>query len=256
MKSYDRIDISKAQEAIDKCIEEYAGDWPSKRRSMKKKGKELIALMEKALKGEATAQDMRPIARDFANKYWMRGVYTACVSWPLYSKEYISSVHRLASALGGGKGTLEVCAGSGLLGAPNWVTTDAVDGLDALEACEIYGDKEVLFASWICYGSELDYKLTHKWVVEQGKPFILLGEGNGCTGSELFWKRADVEYRVLRSYQIRERYPWFRDVPSWDGIYDETFLVLPLREEDYHLEVPAAHGACPSCGCAHEECEC
>ena len=255
MKTYERMTLQEAEKSIVATIKE-RGLYGEPQAPLLRKGRALMALMESALKGEATEADMKPIVEEFGNKYWMRRFYTAVVSWALYSKEYISSVRRLAHVLGGGRGTLEVCAGSGLLSAPNWVCTDADGGLDALEACEVYGDKEVLFASWIPYQSELDYQLAHKWVVQQGKPFLLLGEWNGCTGSELFWDKSGVEYRVLCNDEIREKWPWFRDVPQWDGLNDETYLVLPLREEDYDLEVPGAHGACSSCGCAHEECEC
>jgi len=255
MKTYERMTLQEAERHIKRRVEERVRYGESE--ALLHKGEALMALMEKALRGEATEADMKPIVEKFSNKHWMRRFYTAVVSWALYSKEYISSVRRLTHELGGAAGVIEVCAGSGLLRAENWVCTDAVDGgLDALEAIEVHEDREVLFASWIPYQSELDYQLTQRWVVEQGKPFLLLGEWNGCTGSQIFWEKSDVEYRVLCNDEIREKWPWFRDVPQWDGLNDETYLVLPLREEDYDLEVPGARFVCPACGCTQEECEC
>ena len=112
METYERMSLQEAERQIKRRVEERVRYGESEA-PLLLKGKALMALMERALKGEATEADMKPIVGQFGNKYWMRRFYTAVVSWALYSKEYISSVHRLASALGGGKGTLEVCAGSG-----------------------------------------------------------------------------------------------------------------------------------------------
>ncbi len=52
---------------------------------------------------------------------------------------------------------------------------------------------ELIIASWIEYGSDLDIK-----IVETGIPLIIIGEGHGgCTGTFEFWNRDEFKYEKL-----------------------------------------------------------
>jgi len=210
---------------------------------LQKRAQELV---ERGLTGNLTNSDVHRLfgGGSFSiGSLPMRDPYTALVSWALYTTEYRASLERLLR----GKRVLEVCAGRGTLAKHmrargiNWRATDEkpINGLvekcDALAAVFIY-KSDVIFASWIPYGSDLDAQ-----IAELGIPMVLIGESlGGCTGSEEFWHRGQETYWDWEAdgevendhldwniHDASSAFPWFKDVPRWGGILDYTSIVVP-----------------------------
>lgn len=173
-----------------------------------------------------------------------RRLFNLKCSWAIYTKEWIEDIAEIVK----GKFVLEVGAGRGILGpimrgrGIDWHCTDAkppiglsnAEHMEAINAVKFY-DPDLVFASWIPFhGTRFDYDIACMKI-----PMILVGEGRGgCNGSGEFWDdvygddddNAQVIHALPRPYKvipIIERYPKFRDVPQWDNIHDETWLVEP-----------------------------
>ena len=166
-----------------------------------------------------------------------RAVYTAEVAWALYTVEFLDSLAKLSRLLAS-KATpqvLEVMAGQGTLARPmadrniQWTCTDSdpitreVVQRNALAAISEFGDEsDLLFVSWVPYESTEDLAILNEWVRKRGKPLIIVGEGKGgCTGSRAFWE----ELAHFNHCFPAGRYRWFRDVPTWNGMHDQTLAV-------------------------------
>lgn len=141
----------------------------------------------------------------------IRGYFANWYSWFVFSKQWLVSLRRLLHAVGPSD-VIEVAAGNGHLGKlMHWRCTDIepgnpwVEEMDAVEAVKSSGCKAV-FMSWPQLGTEFDIEIAN-----MGVPMIYVGEWGGCTGSDRFAEGADI---VLAS----SIYPWFEDVPRWDGI--------------------------------------
>ena len=163
-------------------------------------------------------------SREFSEislRYRTRDLFTKQCSWCVPTANWSSSIARLVR----GKGrVLEVCAGRGTIAAlmqrhrkVEWIATDVeseddhVAAFDAMDAVSEY-KPDIIFASWIPYECSLDGDLA-----ELGLPLIVVGEGcGGCTGDGSIWEHEPEG--------AAELYPWFEDVPQWDGIHDYTSL--------------------------------
>ncbi len=117
--------------------------------------------------------------------------------------------------------------------------------MEAVEAVKTH-QPDVVFASWIPYLDKgIDYEIAC-----MGIPMLIVGEGwGGCTGSKKFWgPYSHDDDDVSRPYQIAYMYdccPEFRDVPSWDGIHDHTYCVIPEHSKPsdfFNLEAPSSSG--------------
>jgi hypothetical protein len=93
---------------------------------------------------------------------------------------------------------------------------------------------EIVFASWIPYQEvEFDYEIACSKI-----PMLIVGECNGgCTGSQKFWGTHTFDGHewlsddVPRPYDICKTPDWFKDLPSWPGIHDYTYIVVPENEK-------------------------
>ena len=193
------------------------------------------SLVEAGLRGTLTEAEFYQLAGGpfgMTNSFLYRDVYAQVVSWAVLTAEYLNSVERLLRPYR----VVEVCAGVGTLGrlmrarGLDWTTTDegpvndTVKKCDALAAVSIF-KPEVVFASWIPYGSPLDGQLA-EMVAERHIPMVVIGEGNGgCTGSDALYAD-DVPWEI-HSLGWGDAVPWFKDVPQWSGIHDHTQLVMP-----------------------------
>lgn len=207
-------------------------------------------LVRSAGKGKLTSNDAVMLT-DRRMAWGVRELYTSSVSWAIYTVEYMDSLARLAQSIAGKDRpkVLEVCAGRGVLSRPmtergiDWECTDArpvtenVQRADALKAIG-ESDADILFVSWVPYGSSLDTEMAKKWCVEMGKPMIIVGERQGCTGSEAFWGsyNGDGDYEEIElQYSIRwasDEVDDFTDVSQWDGIRDYTAVAAPINNVD------------------------
>ena len=161
--------------------------------------------------------------------YLLREHYVQHVSWALYTTEYADSLARLFK----GKIVLEVCAGNGILKkmmtarGVTWQSVDThlsdiairngVTKEDAIVAAKVYA-YDVLFASWIPYSSMLDIQLAAISGLKK-KPFVLVGESSGCTGSYEFWETS------RKMTPPKELDPKFQDVTRWPNTRDYTTIV-------------------------------
>jgi hypothetical protein len=166
-----------------------------------------------------------------------RMVFCQKASWALYTVEYLDAFSKWLHQ-NKYKTILEVCAGNGLLSEPmrergiDWKATELIptdfpatgdiQQMSADNAISVYGGDDLLFASWIPYGSKLDLYLLNHWVNEKKKPMILVGEEGACTGSDAFWEEVykNGERQLVRG-------PFQPDVTQWFGIRDYTTLVIP-----------------------------
>jgi hypothetical protein len=183
------------------------------------------------------------------NRYGMddlhfRDFFNDTATTEIYTVGYLDSLERVLR----GKRVLEVCAGRGVLArlmqgrGLDWTATDLHPVTDDVQECEALAavsifKPEVIVASWIPYGSDLDQRLA-----ETGIPMVLIGEGHGgCTGSEGLWQRGRESYydSEVDDYVDNEQvewaihglsglFEWFEDVPQFSGIHDYTSLVLPV----------------------------
>ena len=157
------------------------------------------------------------------NSFMLRERYIRDIGFLVITEGYLNSLTRLVR----GRRVLEVCAGKGLLQGLmrgrgiDWTSTDTdpwtgdITSMPALEAVEHF-QPEVVFASWVDYGSPLDTELA------QRVPCVLLKED--CTGSESLWDRDGFDIRHLPD--------WFEDVPNWPGIHDRTLMTVPTGQSN------------------------
>lgn len=169
-----------------------------------------------------------------------RAVYQSCVSWFLFSAEWLDAFALLLRSAGIHR-VLEVGAGCGMLAAPMrrrglaWQTTDAhpsrseftgdepPEAIDALAALEAHGDAvEAVFWSWWPRGDPGDAAIAAA-CAHRRLPALCVGEGvGGCTGSAEFWGRPGV--RILAELTMGESAHMGVDVPCWPGVQDRTWV--------------------------------
>lgn len=171
-----------------------------------------------------------------------RREFTRGVCWCLPTREWVQGLLPIFH----GKKVLEIGAGTGFVGAVfrlhgvDWTSTDInpaqpvgrpwaeinpVHQMDWEEALKTPHD--VIFISWWPYKEPTgtDLKIA-RWARIHGKRVIIVGEGNGgCTGSEDFWRYAD----------IKELLPYDRDVAQWRGINDFTYEVTGINPKGRRL---------------------
>ena len=184
-----------------------------------------------------------------------RAVYQSCVSWFLFSAEWLDAF-ALVLRSAGIRRVLEVGAGCGILAAPMrrrglaWHTTDAhpsrseladedpPEAIDALAAIGARGDHvQAIFWSWWPRGDPGDAAIAAACACRR-LPALCVGEGvGGCTGSAEFWERPGV--RILAELSMRESDLVGVDVPRWPGVQDRTWVA-----DASLLRVPCA----PECG--------
>lgn len=158
-------------------------------------------------------------------------------SWFVFTTEFLDSLAKLVK----NKRVVEVAAQYGYLkplmesrGCKEWISTDIkprkfwVTPYRATPAVEKF-KPDVIFASWIPYGSTLDM-----WLANTRVPMIMVGEGwGGCTGSGDFWSAAcdldrdDVDctgkdWTVQQPSNVVDDWT---DVSQWWGLRDFTTLV-------------------------------
>lgn len=87
----------------------------------------------------------------------------------------------------------------------SWHNAQSFEPIDALDALKRYGDQIThLLISWPSTGSDIDFRL-----LEEVRKYyehiqiIVIGEINGCTGSEKFWEAAEV-WDDLECYETTE----------------------------------------------------
>lgn len=160
---------------------------------------------------------------------WTESWFSTCIRkalFQLWNKEYVEELSVEIKKLVNDKLVLEVAAGDGMLShwlreyGVNIKATDdmswhnfdrteypikirsEVEKLDAIEAIQKYKPNLVI-ASWIPYGSDLDYKI----LKEKVSYFIIIGEGpGGCTGSEVFWEKYEEEGYVWEYFKEVDKY--------------------------------------------------
>ena len=191
-------------------------------------------LISRMVDGELTNEQIDHIVKrgpydSFLETMYARGFATQW-SWFLFGQEWLDDIARIVR----GRHVLELFAGNGWVArlmqqrGVDWLATDVKPGNDWVVEYDVEQfpqnflesswyldyDFDIIFASWIPYGSALD-----ALIASYGKPMIVVGEGfGGCTGSEEFWAKYGAAY-------VTEVYPGFHDVPQWDGIHDGTWLV-------------------------------
>lgn len=76
----------------------------------------------------------------------------------------------------------------------SWVKTDSFEPIDALDSLKRYGDKIThLLLAWPSGGPDTDFQLLKEVRKNyENVQIIVIGEINGCTGSEKFWDHAVV----------------------------------------------------------------
>lgn len=98
-------------------------------------------------------------------------------------------------------------AGIASFGTDNnsWHNTESFDPIDALEALKRYGHKIThLLISWASPSSDIDFQLLQEVRKNyENIQIIVIGEVDGCTGSEKFWNAAKV-YDDLECYETIE----------------------------------------------------
>lgn len=87
----------------------------------------------------------------------------------------------------------------------SWHNTQSFEPIDALDSLKRYGDRIThLLISWASPESDIDFRL-----LEEVRKYyehiqiIVIGEINGCTGSEKFWEAAEV-WDDLEGYETTE----------------------------------------------------
>lgn len=87
-------------------------------------------------------------------------------------------------------------AGIFSLGTDNnsWHNTNSFEPIDALDALKRYGDQIThLLLSWPSPESDMDFRLLEEVRKNyENVQIIVIGEVNGCTGSEKFWNAAEI----------------------------------------------------------------
>jgi hypothetical protein len=211
---------------------------------MVRRARELIAEL---MAGKLTKARFRSLEQDgghYGGHRLRRMV--ASESWCLPTVEWLNSMERLLA----GKRVLEVCAGNGHIArlmrarGIDWTATDIepghpnVEKMNALEAVEQY-KPDVIFVSWIPYGSDLDVRLA-----SLGIPMVIVGELGGCTGTDAFYKEFDP--RAADGV-----FSWFEDLPSWDFIHDYTMLLHWFEPDSCNCD-STSHGMHPCDNCMSE----
>lgn len=136
-----------------------------------------------------------------------------------YSKITKHFARGLRSALPLGSVVLDPMTGNGLMikalreagiasfGTDNnsWHNTQSFEPIDALESLKRYGDKIThLLISWASYESDIDFRLLEEVRKNyENVQIIVIGEVDGCTGSEKFWNAAKI-YDDLECYETTE----------------------------------------------------
>ena len=176
-----------------------------------------------------------------------RQLFTRRASWALFTTEWADSLALFIRSLLPGVASpsvLEVCAGLNTLAGPmrargvDWVATDVkVDSAavsppvacDALEAVRTSAPNVVFWAWWSKDGAGDAHVARH--CCERGIPVIFVGEPRGgITGStELFeggspWNIQPLAGVVLCTLDGEQP---FRDLPTWAGFSDRTWLLAP-----------------------------
>ena len=159
------------------------------------------------------------VGRTFA-QLSMKDRYHDRVSFAVFSTEYMDSLAKLLQGLK----VHEVCARRGVLQRPmrgrgiDWTCSDLdpqaphVEQLDALDALAKH-QPDVVFASWIDLGYDLDQQLASKL------PMIIVGES--CTGS------FDEGFFDNPNYTIQSPPKGFQDLPRFDCLNDATLFTHP-----------------------------
>lgn len=87
----------------------------------------------------------------------------------------------------------------------SWHNTQSFDPIDALDALKRYGDKIThLIISWSAPGSDIDFRLLEEVRKNyENIQIIVIGEVDGCTGSDKFWEAAKI-WDDLECYETIE----------------------------------------------------
>ena len=171
---------------------------------------------DRALDSLGLFNDDLYLSRDLCTKRGMWAIVD--MTWTKKLADYIA-----------GRRCLEVMAGAGWLARAlsdhgvDIVATDnaswsdkhtemrrifPVKKMEALEAIDKYGDRDILIVSWPPLNMDILYFLK-RWGEE--KPIIYIGEGNGgCNTTDEFWNHFSEETTIY--------------IPQWWGIHDQVFI--------------------------------
>lgn len=96
----------------------------------------------------------------------------------------------------------------------SWHNTDSFEPIDALDALKRYGDQIThLLLSWASPESDIDFRLLEEVRKNyENIQIIVIGEVNGCTGSEKFWNAAEI-WDDLECYE------------TVDQLYDRLYFI-------------------------------
>lgn len=167
----------------------------------------------------------------------LRSRFNRLASFAVFTVEYMDSLAKLLA----GKQVHEVCARTGILQAPmrargvDWSCSDLrpkaehVEALDAMEAVERH-KPDVVFASWVTIGSDLDQRLAAKL------PTVQVVES--CTGT------ADEGFFSNERYTTSNMPEGLQDVARFDMISDRTILTVPVGVDFEWSVSPSAGGRC------------
>lgn len=94
-----------------------------------------------------------------------------------------------------------------------------IENIDAVNAIEKYKDRDLLIMSWAPYDKDIDYKCLEKMrQVNPNMKMLIIGEMYGATGSEKFWKEANILDEAIID-KLNNMYH------RWMFIHDRFFLI-------------------------------